>query len=36
MQRLLTPRDNSLLHVLIILLSGANLVPLFLLLNSIL
>nr|DAV09412.1 MAG TPA: hypothetical protein [Caudoviricetes sp.] len=29
MQRLLTPRDNSLLHVFIVLLSGANLVPLF-------
>nr|DAH03382.1 MAG TPA: hypothetical protein [Caudoviricetes sp.]DAJ63707.1 MAG TPA: hypothetical protein [Caudoviricetes sp.] len=29
MQRLLTPKDNSLLHVLIVLLSGANLVPLF-------
>nr|DAE63593.1 MAG TPA: hypothetical protein [Caudoviricetes sp.]DAT15549.1 MAG TPA: hypothetical protein [Caudoviricetes sp.] len=29
MRRLLTPKDNSLLHVLIVLLSGANLVPLF-------
>nr|DAK75964.1 MAG TPA: hypothetical protein [Caudoviricetes sp.]DAM12556.1 MAG TPA: hypothetical protein [Caudoviricetes sp.]DAV65577.1 MAG TPA: hypothetical protein [Caudoviricetes sp.] len=29
MQCLLTPKDNSLLHVLIVLLSGANLVPLF-------
>nr|DAI79104.1 MAG TPA: hypothetical protein [Caudoviricetes sp.] len=36
MQCFLTSRDNSLLHVFIVLLSGANLVPLFLLLNSIL